>query len=76
MPNDRIPFRKGRLAANPVGWHVKMPYLGRDLLGTVTEAHYNDVLGAWFLTVNHFNGRPWPLKPTALSVRILERNHA
>lgn len=71
------PLKFGRfgLAKDPVGAHVILPWTGgRTLLGTVTGYHIDHVRSLTMLTVTHFNGEPWPITPTAGSVRVLERS--
>lgn len=69
----RFRYTKHDLAGDPRGAHVTLPYQGRTLLGTVTGADRDPVTGAIHLTVHHFNGDPWPLRPTALAVAVLDR---
>lgn len=64
---------------NPVGYHVTVTHNGRELIGTVTGARWQDgPVSGCYLTVNHFNGEPWPTGPDgsvmACLVRVLDRS--
>lgn len=70
-------YRKGRLAVNPIGWHVTMSWQGRVLLGEITGATYQEHGASGYrLTVRHFNGEPWPIEPIPVAVTVLERTYA
>lgn len=71
MRQKKFQFRRGRLAENPVGHKVSLTLNGKTLLGDVMSANYNDVTGYVILQVRHFNGQPWPIKPTALAVDVI-----
>jgi hypothetical protein len=69
----RIPYRKGR-PANVVGAHARMEYGDRILLGDIRAIEYQEgPPSGYFLTVHHFNGEPWPIKPNAGAVFVLDR---
>ena len=61
------------LTCDPRGAQVTMRYQGRTWLGDVRGAWYDEVTGTIRLDVYHFNGEPWPFKPPASSVDVLER---
>lgn len=65
----------GHMMASPIGAHVTMKYEGRRLLGEVIDYRLTEVEGERLrlLTVRHFNGEPWPVKPYFLAVDVLER---
>jgi len=67
----RFRFNKFGLAENPVGRHVYLDYQGRRLLGEVRECYRRETPSAIMLKVNHFNGEPWPIEPTATVVQII-----
>lgn len=62
---------KGFLAEDPRGLCVKMIYQGRELLGKVTAAHFDQVCGVTRLTVQYFCGDAWPIQPSPFSVEII-----
>jgi hypothetical protein len=64
---------KHGLKYNPIGAHVMLHWQDRDLLGEVKRVHRNAVSGAIILTVQHFNGEPWPVQPTSRAVTVLPR---
>ena len=70
-------FEYGRfgLKSNPIGAQVKMDYKDIFLLGDVVDCYWDEIGGAVKLIVNHFNGNEWPIRPTALSVEVLEREY-
>jgi len=63
------------LAADPRGAQVTIKYQGRTLLGDVVGLSYDEVAGCMRLEVNHFNGHPWPFRPTTYGVDVLEREY-
>ena len=66
-----IRYSKYGLAENPIGYHVMMPYKGRNLLGEVRDVT-RDHTGSITLTITHFNGEDWPMRPLASVVTIIE----
>ena len=71
----KFTMTKYGLKSDPRGAHVTMQWKGRILLGEVTSAWRDEVTGAIRLSVRHFNGEPWSIEPTALSVDVLERTY-
>lgn len=69
----KLQLGKFGLTHDPRGAHVTLTLAGRDLIGEVIAARYDEVAGCIRLTVRHFNGEPWPIEPTALAVNVLER---
>lgn len=69
----RFQFNKRGLAEDPVGHHVALRLRGRLLLGEVKSVRYVYGRGCFELTVTHFNGEEWPLKPVASAVEIIAR---
>jgi hypothetical protein len=74
--SDKFRFLRGHLAEDVRGHYVSMPYRGRTLLGEVRSVDYNTVTGHYVLGVRHFNGSPWPINPTALSVDVIRQSVA
>ena len=66
-----LKISKRGLAENPVGHHAILNWKGRELLGEVTGAYYNEWLGGTFLKVHYFNGESWPIEPTCTAVKVL-----
>jgi hypothetical protein len=71
----KIPTTKHGLAADVRGAHVTMRYRGRTLLGTVVDADRDPATNSIRLMIRHFNGEPWPLRPAASAVELLERTY-
>lgn len=67
-----LKFNKFGLTENPTGYCVCMPWKGRELLGEVRGFLADPMAGLMLLDVYHFNGEPWPVRPTACSVKVLE----
>ncbi len=70
----KLQFTRHGLASDPAGRHVTMAYRGRTLLGEVQSAEFDHTTGTIRLSVNHFNGEPWPFSPPARSVEVLDRD--
>ena len=74
----KFAMTKYGFASDPRGAHVTMQWQGRTLLGEVTSAYYDDASYVPYvrLRIRHFNGEPWPIEPTAMSIDVLERTQA
>lgn len=68
----KLKFNKWGLTENPRNLLCTLRIKDRTYLGEIRDAEYNHVLGVTQLTVRHFNGELWPLKPSALAVDILQ----
>ena len=69
----RIKQTKYGLGEDPRGLIVVMPdWKGRQLLGRVRGFERCDTRGCVELTVDHFCGDPWPLKPVLSAVWVVE----
>jgi len=65
-------YGPGRLALAPI--QVKMEYKGRIYLGDVKGYRYCEYHApGWEVTVHHFNGEPWPFRPSPSVLTVLER---
>lgn len=72
---DRLPTTRFGFACDVRGFHVVMPWQGRELLGEIVGVGYREFGCSGFeLTVKQFNGEPWPIKPMASAVRVLRRD--
>lgn len=71
----KFTFGKFGLKENPVGAQVSMEFNSRTLLGDVKGCYRSEILGCTKLIVHHFNGKPWPINPSAVAVDILERTY-
>jgi len=71
MSTTKFAYSKFGLKANPRRAHVTLDWQGRTLLGEVTDCYRDETRGSIHLRVRHFNGEPWPIKPTALAVNVL-----
>jgi hypothetical protein len=61
---------------DPVGAHVTMRRMGRQLLGEVRSFYRQPGTRAvWLLRVHHFDGTPWPVEPMIGMVEVLERTY-
>ena len=69
----KFPHNKYGIKHDPKGAHVTLEWKGRTLLGEVKSFAYDEVCGCIRLTVTHFNGDPWPIKPTSYAVDVLDR---
>lgn len=58
---------------NLVGLIVTMRCQGRLYLGEVKEMWRDDVTSTFRIRVNHFNGEPWPIEPSASSVQVVSQ---
>lgn len=72
----RFTYGKFGLKVNPVGAQVALMWQGRKLLGDVIGFERNETRGVTLLSVRHFNGEMWPIKPCAAVVEVLERVNA
>ena len=61
------------IVGDPRGAQVALTYGGRELLGDVIDARWDQVTGGVRLTVRHFNGELWPIEPIASAVNVLDR---
>jgi hypothetical protein len=75
MTATKFPHCKFGMKVDPRGAHVTFDWRGRKLLGEVTGVERDDVLGATLLTVRHFCGDAWPIKPHFLAVDVLVREY-
>ena len=64
---------RGELLEDPRGAQVIFPYRGRELLGDVYDAYFDEVTGTARLRVRYFNREEWPTNPPARSVTLLAR---
>lgn len=67
----KLAHTKYGLKYDPRGIIVKMEYQGRTLLGRIRAVERNQVTGAIELTISHFCGDLWPIKPTSYAVDIV-----
>lgn len=70
----KFPYTKHGLTINPVGEFVTLTYNKRHLIGEVKRVTYNHTLGCFIATVQHFNGKPWPIEPTVLSLTWIKQD--
>jgi hypothetical protein len=63
---------KHGLVADPRGAQVMLRLGDRIFMGDVTGATRNEVTGSIELDVRHFNGEPWPIRPTSRAVDVIE----
>jgi hypothetical protein len=66
-----LPFRKGRLAINPVGFHILNPFRSGGVL-EVTGVEYREFPGGYWLSTKFFNGEIGPDVNAGIA-RILQR---
>lgn len=71
----KLPYGKYGLTVNPIGAQCTLTWEGRELLGDIIGYEWDGVSGGVRLTVRHFNGDLWPLRPMARAVDILERTY-
>jgi hypothetical protein len=69
----KFPTTKFGLKDDPRGAQIKLELDGRTYLGDVRGSHYDETLGVVVLHVTFFNGEPWPFRPAAGAVDVLER---
>lgn len=69
----RLKTLQGPLVENPIGYHVRLPYQGRELLGTVKNCYRTEEYAPRVvLQIQHFNGEMWPIEPSYTVVEVLE----
>lgn len=73
MNSERTKFEMSKYGPkeDPRHHHVKLVLGERTLLGTVKGIEYNYTRGCFVLDVFHFNGEPWPIRPTITSVSVI-----
>lgn len=69
-----LPTKDGPVV-DPIGAHVTMRRMGRQMLGTVHGCYRQPRTRTWLLQVRFFDGTPWPVEPLVGMVEVLERTY-